>query len=1403
MTTTAKYNPRKTMKTNRAVLRLLALANLVAIGAVHAATTYTWVGAGGDNVLQNTNNWTPLTVALPSSSANDTLLWNGSQAGNLLITNRAGGTFDANPGFYMNITAAQVGSIQLVESNGFTGRIRLNGTNTFNMASGAGAFTFGNGGTVGLPIALAGRGNGEVHNFTNNSANPVTFNTDCYWVMGGGGSHTLLLAGTGDFNLNVTIQPNNAAGLALTVAGPGAVNYVGAPPTGAGITTPGTYGQVTLSGGVLRLGAPNALGIGNTLVINGGSLDSSVVDLVNANNNLQTWAGNFSFVGTQNLDLGFGPVTINGGGNRVVTVNAKTLTVQGAISGNNATLVKAGAGTLVVNGFNTYNGGTTVSNGVLKIAQPLPAGTFNSERIAVHGGTFDLNGQSITASSFNGTGGAIDTTSATPVTLTIGNFDGTGTFNGSINNTAGSIALIKNGVNTITLGGASTYNGGTTINAGTLLLSNTTGSGTGSGAVTVGAGATFGGSGIATGPVTWQSGATASFIQGSPLTVNGSITLNANPITINVPGSIPLGAGTYTLMTYTAAGSTGTFQSTANFTGAGVSAGSSVSVTTGGGLVLLIVAAPPGLSATWTNLGSGNWSVGANWSSNPQIPQKAGEVATLGLGNAFTTVTLDLPVTNGFVSFNNTNSFTIANAGNTLTFDNTNGGSALVVVSGSSNSIAAPVSLNDRLAVAVFPNAAVTVSGSISGTSPSHTLDISSGSGTLTLAGNNSYGPAAGSVGTTISGSGSSTLILANNNALSTGDVSMSRNSTIRAGGALTVANNLIISNTVTTSFDDNANAVTLSGTISGGGAFAKSGSGTVTLSSANSYTGDTSISGGTVKLANAAAIPGGPGNGNVNMGTNTVLDLNGFSPVLNGLNNAAPGGAVVDSTTGAAVTLTLGQNDAFATFYGNIRNTSGSLALVKEGVGNQTLAGTNTYTGGTTINAGLLRVGNGNTNALAGLGTGPVFNNGTLEFNLWGTNTFTNTISGSGALNVANVSERLNLYGNNTFTGPVNVNQGALWITNAGALGVGPKTVTVTGGGNSLLTELHLNGVAGNINIDSSISFFLSYLNGVLFNEAGTNTIAGNISLPFGGGNAYVIARGGFLTLAGNVASDGVASGRTLQLGGSGNGLFSGSAYDNVVGLGSVTKTDAGTWTLSGVSTTTGQLNANAGTLRLTGQWGGGPAVVNSGGTLVGTGSATNLTVNTGGRFVPGDFGSIGTFTVTNNFVWSGATYVSLNKSLAQSNSFVNIVNTGATNAVANTGSTLVISNLGPALVAGDKFVLFNQPVTNGNLVALTLPPLASGLAISNNLAVDGSLLVVNPVATNPTNITSTLVGNQLILSWPLDHKGWKLQSQTNALTTGLSNNWFTINGSETNNSYTNIINPLNGSVFYRLTYP
>ncbi len=75
-----------------------------------------------------------------------------------------------------------------------------------------------------------------------------------------------------------------------------------------------------------------------------------------------------------------------------------------------------------------------------------------------------------------------------------------------------------------------------------------------------------------------------------------------------------------------------------------------------------------------------------------------------------------------------------------------------------------------------------------------------------------------------------------------------------------------------------------------------------------------------------------------------------------------------------------------------------------------------------------------------------------------------------------------------------------------------------------------------------------------------------------------------------------------------------------------------------------------------------------------------------------------------------------------------------------------------------------------------------------------------VNP---NPPWLTNVVSGSNLILSWPSDHIGWKLQIQTNAPGLGLSSSWCTLTNSRTTNFWTLPIDPANGSVFSRLSYP
>lgn len=81
--------------------------------------------------------------------------------------------------------------------------------------------------------------------------------------------------------------------------------------------------------------------------------------------------------------------------------------------------------------------------------------------------------------------------------------------------------------------------------------------------------------------------------------------------------------------------------------------------------------------------------------------------------------------------------------------------------------------------------------------------------------------------------------------------------------------------------------------------------------------------------------------------------------------------------------------------------------------------------------------------------------------------------------------------------------------------------------------------------------------------------------------------------------------------------------------------------------------------------------------------------------------------------------------------------------------------------------------------------------------LAVTGS--TVNP---NPTELQSSVAGGQLTLSWPADHIGWTLQSQTNNAGVGISANWVDVPNSTSTNQVVIPLSPANGSVFYRLHY-
>jgi autotransporter-associated beta strand protein len=200
------------------------------------------------------------------------------------------------------------------------------------------------------------------------------------------------------------------------------------------LSTSNSYtGGTTLSAGTLNLNHAMAIGAtASTLTISGVNTlnNTSAGAITLANNNAQNWNADFTFAGTQGLNMGSGPVTL--GGNRQVTVNgANALTVLGIISdgGNGYSITKAGGGQLTLGQFSTYSGGTIVNGGILTFGQTSGLGTGP---VTINAATLYVGSQNIT----------------NPMVLnggTVRNLSAVQTFtaNGGVNLTANSSFVLK------------------------------------------------------------------------------------------------------------------------------------------------------------------------------------------------------------------------------------------------------------------------------------------------------------------------------------------------------------------------------------------------------------------------------------------------------------------------------------------------------------------------------------------------------------------------------------------------------------------------------------------------------------------------------------------------------------------------------------------------------------------------------------------------------------------------------------------------------------------------------------------------------------------------------------------------------------------------------------------------
>jgi fibronectin-binding autotransporter adhesin len=320
------------------------------------------------------------------------------------------------------------------------------------------------------------------------------------------------------------------------------------------------------------------------------------------------------------------------------------------------------------------------------------------------------------------------------------------------------------------------------------------------------------------------------------------------------------------------------------------------------------------------------------------------------------------------------------------------------------------------------------------------------GTGTLVLAGDNSY-----SGTTTINGG---TLQIGNGGTSGT------------LGGGSVVNNGSLVF--------DRSDIVTIGQVISGTGNVTHAGTGTVILTGQNSYTGTTTINGGTLQIGTGAS-GGTLGTGNVeNAGTLVFnsYDLDTVANVISGTGNVTMAGygpvtltgnnTYTGTTTIAQGTLRVGEggttgslgrgavvNDGWLTFNRSdvvtVDNAiSGMGGLLQLGAGRLVLSGDNSYAGITGIGGDLtLQIGDGGTSGT--LGSGEVQNWGALVFDRSDSYLVTNTISFGGSLTQAGTGI-LRLAGNNSYFGATLVQSGVLELQGGAAIG-NSSAVTVAEG--------------------------------------------------------------------------------------------------------------------------------------------------------------------------------------------------------------------------------------------------------------------------------------------------------------------------------------------------------------------